>query len=210
MRCSVQSSSDTLCHTQTHWEGPNPNPTEVSGKSLFPLTAVAVVGIAACAACPASLQMGGVGWATPPFTCMPQMGLLSEEARAQAGLAEQIAGISFAKTLIHGAVNIYSVDLPGSEEGKRAMVSTWASCCARLLQSARRGATSVTQGVSPLCSTERKALLPASEWGFYATQQDLPSNRPFLFQLTVSHTEEHGQFVFAATIPISVGIILRH
>ena len=58
------------------------------------------------------------------------MGLLNEETRAQAGLGEQIVGISFFKTLVRGAVNIYSADLPGSEVGRRAMVSTWASCCA--------------------------------------------------------------------------------
>uniref|UniRef100_A0A663M421 BCL-11A-like CCHC zinc finger domain-containing protein n=1 Tax=Athene cunicularia TaxID=194338 RepID=A0A663M421_ATHCN len=34
------SSSDTLGNMQTHWEGPNPDPTEDSGKILFPLTAV--------------------------------------------------------------------------------------------------------------------------------------------------------------------------
>lgn len=100
---------------------------------LVPFAGVDVsflVCIAACAACPGSLQMAGVGWATPPFTCMPQMGLLNEETRAQAGPGEQIAGISFSKTLIRGAVNIYSADLPASEVGRRAMVSTWASCCA--------------------------------------------------------------------------------
>lgn len=89
-----------------------------------------LVFIAACAACPGSLQMAGVGWVTPPFTCMPQMGLLNEETRAQAGLGEQIVGISFSKTLVRGAVNIYSEDLPCSEVGRWAMVSPWASCCA--------------------------------------------------------------------------------
>lgn len=80
------------------------------------------------------------------------------------------------------------------------------------------------QGVSPLlsgallCSSERKALLPASEWGFCITQEDLPSDVPFLFKLTVSHTEDlwplsHTEdlwpFVFATAVPNFLGIVLR-
>lgn len=81
-------------------------------------------------------------------------------------------------------------------------------------QSTQCGASSVTQGVSPLCSDvflysgERKALLPATEWEFYITQEDLASDRPFLFKLTVSHTEELWQFVFATGVPNFLGIVL--
>jgi len=85
---------------------------------------------AACAACPGSPQMAGAGGVTPPFTGTPQTGLLNEEARTQAGLGEQIAGISFSKTFIRGAVNIHSADLPSSEASRQVMVPTWASCCA--------------------------------------------------------------------------------
>lgn len=58
------------------------------------------------------------------------------------------------------------------------------------LQSAWHGVASIKQGVFPLCSGERMTLLPASEWGFYVTQQDLPSNGPFLFKPTASHIED--------------------
>lgn len=70
-----------------------------------------------------------------------------------------------------------------------------------------RGAFLPAAGVF-LRSGERKALLPASEWGFCVTQQDLPSNRPFLFKSTVSHTEDRWQFVFAAATRISLGIVV--
>lgn len=66
--------------------------------------------------------MAWVGWATPPFLCIPQTDLLNDDTRAQAGLGEQIAGISFSKTLICGAVNVHSVDLPCSDVGRQVMI----------------------------------------------------------------------------------------
>lgn len=69
------------------------------------------------------------------------------------------------------------------------------------LQRAWHGVASIKQGVFALCSGERITLLPASEWGFYVTQQDLPSNRPFLFKPTASHTEDQWQFVFCCHYP---------
>lgn len=39
-------------------------------------------------------------------------------------------------------------------------------------------------------------------------QQDLPSNRPFLLKWTVSHIEDQWQFVFAAAITVSLGIVI--
>lgn len=62
------------------------------------------------------------GWATPPLSCTPQIDLLNEDTRAQAGLGEQIAGISISKTLICGEVNVHSVDLPRSDVGRQVMI----------------------------------------------------------------------------------------
>lgn len=45
-----------------------------------------------------ALQLSGVGWATPAFTCAPQIELLNEETRAQAGPHGRNAGMSFSKT----------------------------------------------------------------------------------------------------------------
>lgn len=79
-----------------------------------------LVCIAACAARPGCLQMAGVGWATPPFTCTPQTGLQEEETRAQASSGEQIAGISSSKTLRGGAVNSFSAYYPPRHRGGQA------------------------------------------------------------------------------------------
>lgn len=121
------------------------------------------------------------------------MGLLKEETRAQAGLSEQITVISFSKTLLCGAVSIYSVVLlactqwtsPAQSWAGRQWYPPGEDAMQWLLQSTQCGAACIVQGVSLLCSdmflcnSERKALLPASEWGVYVTQQDLPSNVPF-------------------------------
>lgn len=66
--------------------------------------------------------MAWVGWVTPPLSCTPQRDLLNRDTRAQAGLGEQIAGISFSKTFTCGEVNIHSVDLPRSDAGREVMI----------------------------------------------------------------------------------------
>lgn len=179
-----------------------------------------LVRIAACAACPGCLQVAGVGWATPPFTCTPQRGLREEETRAQASPGEQIAGVSFSKTLRGGAVNIYSANnttprplprLRGGQAGDGTHLGELprSGLCREpgVGPLPSRGAFLPAAGVF-LRRGERKAPLPASERGFCVTQQDLPSNRPFLFKSTVSHTEDQWQFVFAAATRISLGTVV--
>lgn len=68
------------------------------------------------------LRWLGLGGATPPLSCTPQIDPLNEGTRAQAGLGEQTAGISFSKTLLSSEVNVHSVDLPHSDVGRQVMI----------------------------------------------------------------------------------------
>lgn len=109
----------------------------------------------------------------------------------------------FLKLSYVGQLTLIQWTSPAQTWAGRWWLSTW------LRWSEVVPAECLAWGVSPLCSGERMTLLPASEWGFYVTQQDLPSNGPFLFKLTASHTEDQWQFVFAATILTSLEIVLR-